>query len=328
MVLVVSVGCRATNPPSAARVESISPKAHVDAATQLEIDWTSFSSTSLGNPNDGSLRGGVPLPLSARGLRFNPSRDPAARFGTVEVVRALVDAAEIVDAEFGGIGVTINDLSHESGGPIPRHESHQNGRDVDVFFYQLGPSGRPIESVGAFFDPNGLGVDFRDLADPSDDVELRLDIPRTWHFVEALIRDERANLQSIYVAEHLRELLLDYGRAHCADDSTITRFEEMTCQPKYPHDDHFHFRFYCSDDDIKAGCRDSPPLYPWRKEALAAAGLRSLPLLPKSGTASTKTVSHEEARQAAGPLDSEVERWLDRRKEWRDKPHPGRRYCR
>jgi len=28
--------------------------------------------------------------------------------------------------------VTINDLSHEHGGPIPHHRSHQSGRDVDL----------------------------------------------------------------------------------------------------------------------------------------------------------------------------------------------------
>ena len=103
--------------------------------------------------------------------------------------------------------VTINDLSYEQGGPIPHHRSHQSGRDVDVLFYQLGPDGKPIESVGAFFDRSGAGVDFRDLADPSDDVALQLDIPRTWLFLQALIEDDDAQLQDIFVAEHLRSSL-------------------------------------------------------------------------------------------------------------------------
>lgn len=317
--LVPLSGCRETKPP---RTNADKPGDIAD------IDWGSFSSTSLRNPNDGSLAGGVPLPLSARGLRFNPKRDPAARYGTVEVVRALINAGRIVDEEFGGLPVTINDLSYEQGGPIPHHRSHQNGRDVDVFFYQLGPGGKPIESVGAFFDPSGAGVDFRDLADPSDDVPLHLDVPRTWRFVEALIEDEASNLQSIYLAEHLRSLLLAHARERGAPKSTVARFAEMTCQPEYPHDDHFHFRFYCSADDIEAGCRDSEPIYPWRKKALAEVNTKPRPLLTKRERAQTKTISHEEARLAAGPLDPEVERWLDRRKQWLAQPHPGRRYCR
>ncbi|MBT8470427.1 MAG: penicillin-insensitive murein endopeptidase, partial [Deltaproteobacteria bacterium] len=168
------------------------------------IEWSSFDSTSLRNPNDGALRGGVPLPLRAPGLRFNPGRVPSARYGTVEVVRALVRAGARVDQELGGLPVTINDLSFERGGPIPHHRSHQSGRDVDVLFYQLGPDGKPIESVGAFFDPDGVGVDFRDLADPNDDITLQFDVTRTWLFLRTLIEDEEAQLQQIFVAEHLR----------------------------------------------------------------------------------------------------------------------------
>jgi penicillin-insensitive murein endopeptidase len=243
------------------------------------------------------------------------------------MVRGLVEAGNRVDRELGGLPVTINDLSYSHGGPIPHHRSHQSGRDVDVLFYQLGPDGKPIESVGAFFDRSGAGVDFRDLADPSDDVALQLDIPRTWLFLQALIEDDEAQLQHIYVAEHLRTLLLDYARAHDVPAATVARFADMSCQPGYPHDDHFHFRFFCAPDDIAEGCRDSPPMYPWQWQRLKAAGVRSLPLASKRNQAKAKIVTHEEAREAAGPLDAEVERWLELRKQWIDPPHPGRTYC-
>lgn len=210
---------------------------------------------------------------------------------------------------------------------MPHHRSHQSGRDVDVLFYQLGPDGAPIESVGAFFDPSGAGVDFRDLADPSDDVPLTLDVPRTWLFVQALIEDEQAQLQQILVAEHLRALLLAHARALKVSASTIQRFEEMTCQPSYPHDDHFHFRFFCAPDDIEQGCRDSAPMYPWHLERLERAGVEPRPLAPKRSEARSRIVTAEEARESAGPMDAEVEHWLERRKRWMNKPHPGRPYC-
>jgi penicillin-insensitive murein endopeptidase len=300
-----------------------------DAASRPPaIDWSAFDSTSVRNPNDGSLRGGVPLPFTAPGLRFNPDRSPNARYGTVELVRGLVDAAARVDRELGGLPVTINDLSHEQGGPIPHHRSHQSGRDVDVFFYQLGPDGNPIESVGAFFDYDGAGVNFRDLANPSDDVALQLDIPRTWLFLQALIEDEEAQLQQVYVAEHLRTLFLDHARAHGAPAATVARFAEITCQPSYPHDDHFHFRLFCALDDIADGCRDSPPMYPWQRQKLVAAGVQPRRLAAARKRAEAKIVTHEAAREAAGSMDPEVERWLERRKQWINQPHPGRPYCR
>ncbi|MBW1762257.1 MAG: penicillin-insensitive murein endopeptidase, partial [Deltaproteobacteria bacterium] len=203
LVCAAATGCSgAKKPAPAPRVEAPAPGPTLTVAPQAPsgagaIDWSVFDSVSLRNPNDGSLRGGVPLPLTAPGLRFNPARNPSTRYGTIEMVRGLVDAGGRVEKELGGIPATINDLSYEEGGPIPHHRSHQSGRDVDVLFYQLGPDGNPIESVGAFFDPSGAGVDFRDLADPSDDVALQLDVPRTWLFLQALIEDEEAQLQHI-----------------------------------------------------------------------------------------------------------------------------------
>jgi len=333
LVCAAAEGCSGAKKPVAAAPTEVSdpnPTAVLPQRTTSEaatIDWSVFDSASLRNPNDGSLRGGVPLPLTAPGLRFNPDRDPSTRYGTLEVVRSLVNAGRRVHRELAGIPVTINDLSYEDGGPIPHHRSHQSGRDVDVLFYQLGPDGNPIESVGAFFDPSGAGVDFHDLADPSDDVALRLDIPRTWLFLQALIEDDDAQLQHIFVAEHLRTLLLSYAHGHDVPSATISRFAEMSCQPSYPHDDHFHFRFFCTPDDIAAGCRDSPPMYPWQRQKLEAVGVRPRPLAPKRKQATAKIVTHEEARNAAGPMDVEVERWLERRQQWIDPPHPGRTYC-
>jgi penicillin-insensitive murein endopeptidase len=314
---------------SAPRKSAAPPVAEQEEAPrpEPEIDWSAFDSASVRNPNDGSLVGGVPLPFEARGLRFNPSRNPAARYGTVEVVRTLVEAGRRVDLALGGLPVTINDLSLEAGGPIPHHRSHQSGRDVDVLFYQLGPDGEPIESVGAFFDPSGNAVDFRELADPGDDVALTLDLPRNWAFLRALIESKHAELQNIYLAEHLRNLLLAHARGIDAPAATIERFEALTCQPSYPHDDHFHFRFFCTPEDIAGGCRDSMPIYPWQRQRLAEAGTRPRPLAKKRNQAAAKVVTHEEARQSAGAMDAEVERWLDLRQEWVKKPHPGRPYC-
>jgi penicillin-insensitive murein endopeptidase len=333
-----AVACKPSEAPSPRTAAEPTPTSERAAAPEdppavkpAPMDWSTLSSTSIRNPNDGSLVGGVPLPLEAPGLRFNPARDPASRFGTVEVIRALLDAAGRVDRELGGLPLTVNDLSLETGGPIPRHRSHQSGRDVDTLFYQLGPDGQPIESVGAFFDPEGRGVDFNDLSTPDDDVALRLDVPRTWLFVRALLENEHAEVQNIYVAEHIRTLLLRHGRTTGTPPATLEKFEAVTCQPRYPHDDHFHIRFFCTAEDIREGCRDSQPIYPWQRVRLAEAGVKPRPLAPKRPAAEAKIVTHEEAREeareAAGALDPEVERWLDLRQKWVKKPHPGRTYC-
>ena len=282
-------------------------------------------STSVGGPSYGELQGGVSLPRRGPGFRHNPRRDRAARFGTVEMVQALVRAARIVQEEIPGSELTINDLGYEHGGPIPHHGSHQAGRDVDVLFYVLGPDATPTSAVGAFLDLEGRGVDFRDLSDPSDDLPRRIDLPRTWRFVQALLDDESPPLQRIFVAEHIRAMLLEHARASGAPESAIARFEMLTCQPGYPHDDHFHFRFFCAPDDIEAGCKDSAPIYPWHRRAMRAEGVTPVRAGPERRRAPITTA--DEARAAAGPMDAEVERWLARREAWMDNPHPGRPWC-
>jgi penicillin-insensitive murein DD-endopeptidase len=286
------------------------------------------TSTSIGGPNHGRLEGGVALPMEGPTHRFNPRRDARARYGTVEMVSALLRAADVVHRELPGGQLTVNDLSYPEGGPIPHHGSHRSGRDVDVLFYLLDGDGRPFPSVGAPLDPAGRGVDFRDLADPTDDEPVRIDLPRTWRFVQALLEDDAAQLQRIFVAEHLRTLLLRQARETGAPAAVVRRFGQLTCQPSYPHDDHFHFRFFCSVEDIEAGCEDARPIYPWHRRLLHRAGVKPVIEGRKPRAPKPDITTHEEARAEAGPMHADVEAWLERRKAWLRPPRTGRPWCR
>ncbi len=286
-------------------------------------------STSVGGPNDGRLEGGVALPLRGPGFRFNPRRAEEARFGGVEMIHALMAAAARVQRELPGGELTINDLGYESGGPIPHHGSHRAGRDVDTLFYLLDSNGEPFPSVGAPIDPAGEGTDYRDLSDPADDIPVRIDLPRTWLFVQALLEHESESpVQRIFVVEHLRTMLLEHAREHGAPEAIVERFAELTCQPSYPHDDHFHIRFFCSPEDIGEGCEDSGPIYPWRRAELRARGVRPVRHRPRPDRPMAPTTTADEAREEAGELHPTVEAFLERRESWTDQPHPGRRYCR
>jgi hypothetical protein len=108
-------------------------------------------SRSVGSPSAGRLIGGVQLP--EHGLRFftwdpllkvQPDR-ANRRWGTARLVRLVLRiireyAYDHPDAPRLGIG----DLSRPRGGWFgPRHVSHQNGLDVDVFFPRLDRRERP-----------------------------------------------------------------------------------------------------------------------------------------------------------------------------------------
>lgn len=285
------------------------------------------ASTSLRSPADGALEGGVPLPVRGPGYRYNPKKRDEARFGAVELVQVLLAAAAAVDEAIPGGEATIGELSLREGGPISGHGSHQAGRDVDVLFYLLDATGAPAPGIAVPIDPDGAGTDYRDLATADDDIPLTLDAPRTWRFVQAVLEDSHATVQRIFVVEHVRALLLAEARRVGAPAAAIERFEEVTCQPGFPHDDHLHIRFFCSADDIAAGCTDMDPIYPWQRAALKAAG--AAPVKAKARRAGTrpKLTSHAEARAKAGPMHPSVSEFLDRREAWVKQPHPGRKYC-
>jgi penicillin-insensitive murein endopeptidase len=289
-------------------------------------------STSLGAPGNGSLLGGVALPDSGPGFSHNVKRPTEARYGTVELVQAIVRSAAVVEHELPGSGLVVNDIGLEHGGKIAQHGSHENGRDADILFYVLDKDRKPLPSVGVPIEPNGSGYDYKDLHDPNDDVLVRLDAPRTWRFVQAMIEDRGDQLQRIFLVEHVRSMLLAEAQKVHAPKLAIERFEAVTCQPGQPHDDHMHVRLFCTPEDMSKGCLDKPPIYAWHKEALAALGLQPILETVKNRTqrnaeVEERTTSRPEARASSGPMSHEVRRFLARRESWAKQPHPGREYC-
>jgi penicillin-insensitive murein endopeptidase len=286
-------------------------------------------STSIGSPSNGHLQGGVPLPLLAEGLRYNDRRDANARYATVEVIAAIQRAARVVATRFPQSELVVNDISLPAGGRIAHHGSHRAGRDADILFYLRGDDGAYTPSVGAPIDPDGIGFDFKDLSQASDDLRVHFDAQRTWHFVAALLEDPDAYVQRIFVAEHLRTMLLAAAAREQAKAATIAQFADVTCQPSYPHDDHLHVRWFCSLEDLRAGCEDLPPLYPWRKEALAAAGIEPTLAARTRAVDPAPLTTQEEADRAVKRQKphKDVFAFLARRKAWEKQPHPGRLYC-
>lgn len=287
------------------------------------------SSTSIGSPTNGRLEGGVPFPLLGPGVRYNDRRSRDARYGTVETVRAIVRAASVVNDALPGSELLVNDLGLQEGGRISHHGSHRAGRDADILFFLLGDDGKPTESVGAPIDPEGTGTDYKDLSLPGDDLRVHFDAARTWRFVQALLENQESPVQRIFVVEHLRARLLSEAERSGASAELIARFADVTCQPSYPHDDHLHVRWYCSVEDLRAGCEDLPPLYPWHAAELAAAGQKPVMTTKTRSEEPAPVVTQADAARAVAKASphADVVAFLKRRKAWEKQPHPGRPYC-
>ena len=287
-------------------------------------------STSVGAPGDGSLEGGVPFPLTGPGFRFGPMRDPHARYGTVEVVQALVHAALAVSRDLPGGELTVHDLSLEHGGPIPHHGSHRAGRDVDVLFYSSIASARSIARLGMPIDPRGRGWRLhesrRSRATTSGCASTS---PRTWRCRAGPARGRRPTHRS----------------SASSSRSTSARCCSRTRSSHAPA---------CGDRSLRRShlparlsARRSLPLPLLLHRGGRARGLhrhvadvsvaphgdgaarrRAVLARPRADRPRSAVTTEDEARSAAGAMDPAVEAWLARREAWLHPPHPGRRYCR
>lgn len=221
---------------------------------------------SVGNSNDGRLVRGRRLPDRGVGFFSSPyGPNPDAKYGTDELIELIERLGSEIDRRAPGATLYVNDIGFEGGGPISHHESHQAGRDVDFLFFVNTPAGGVTRPVGAHFDASGSGS--------ARGTPLRFDTARNWLLVRVLAESQESGAQRVFVSEGLRALMLDHARRSGEPAWIVERAAELMCEPAVPHDDHFHLRIFCSAEDYAGGCRDTWPLYPWRRTELAALGI-------------------------------------------------------
>jgi murein endopeptidase len=118
-------------------------------APTTSIRWR--DSVALGTPSAGRLVRGVRLPANSRQfftwdplLHRKPDR-AWRRWGTARLVRVVLTVVRGYSAAHPAAPrLGIGDLSRPHGGYFgPRHFSHQNGLDVDVYYPRLDRRERP-----------------------------------------------------------------------------------------------------------------------------------------------------------------------------------------
>lgn len=136
-----------------------SAHAYLDSGSALPPDSTPpipwRDSVAVGTPSSGRLVRGVQLPAEgALFFTWDPVRRTAPnrhwrRWGTDELVRVLLRVVRGYSAahpEAPRVG--IGDLSRRRGGPFgPKHATHQNGLDADVYYPRLDRRERPPRRV-------------------------------------------------------------------------------------------------------------------------------------------------------------------------------------
>jgi penicillin-insensitive murein DD-endopeptidase len=212
---------------------------------------------SVGAPSSGVLTESVELPVEGAGFRRYRSHD-RMNFGVPRLVEAITGAAEAIRADMpASPRLIVGDLSAETGGRIPRHQSHRSGRDVDLLFYVTTPEGIPVESPGFV----SLGAD--GLGRLQDGRYVRLDVEREWRLVKELMA--RVNVQFMFISRDFEVLIIQYALARGEPLDLIWHAETVLFEPpdSLPHTDHIHLRVACAPSETIRGCSGGGPYWPW-----------------------------------------------------------------
>jgi penicillin-insensitive murein endopeptidase len=158
------------------------------------------------------------------------------------LVGLLDRAARRVARRFSGAVLSVGDLSRREGGGLFRHRSHESGRDADVGFYYRGANDKAV-----------LPDQFLAVANSGKTTAMPgaiFDDARNWALVEALIDDPETHVSYVFVASHLRARLLRFAEAFRVAPELRERAAAVMMQPRHalPHDDHFHIRISCPEE--------------------------------------------------------------------------------
>lgn len=217
-------------------------------------------SGTIGLPHLGVQTAGVELPRQGEGfVRFRPNGQH--HFGLPRLVTGVTAAAARVAALLpGGAPLVIGDLSARGGGKIHGHASHRTGRDVDLLLYVTTPGGVPVRSPGFIV----LGADGLGYV-PETSEYVRIDVPREWQLIKALLLDPELGVQFMFLSRELTALVIDYAIARDEPAAVIYHAESVLFQPSdaLPHDDHLHLRIACQPAERVDGCDGGGPYWPW-----------------------------------------------------------------
>lgn len=251
---------------------------------------TDGSSVSFGPSRQGRVENPSDLPREGDGF-WTPDRwkQRGLRYGTEELVSLVVYAGREVVRHAPGTKLSVADLSTRAGGRSRWHRSHQTGRDVDLLFVTKDEMGRPLlaETMRSFGEDGRATAGRAATRAPSEEdprPHIYFDAQANWVVVRGLLDNPIAEVQYIFVADWLKQLLIDHAIEAGESEALIVRAGHILHQPgdSLPHDDHFHVRIYCSPRDLRMGCRDQGRLrwmkkgYKYRRKGLNSSTSRGL----------------------------------------------------
>lgn len=189
-----------------------------------ETDPARLGSISLGFPSGGVLVNGRQMTSTSLWDVVNPDES----WGTDETIAFVEQAIQTVHALFPDTApLPVGDISHDDGGRLNRHQTHQAGRDVDLGFY-LKTGNNTWRTRGT---------------------SRNLDLSRNWALVRALI--VHTDVEAILLDRQIQRLLYNYALSIGEDQDWLRRVFQVprgngqsVVRHVANHYNHYHVRFY------------------------------------------------------------------------------------
>jgi len=190
---------------------------------ELERLWKStpaaLGSMSVGFVDAGRLVNGERFPEGEGWTVVSPAKAWATR-ETIAYVQAAIRAVRAAHPDAPPL--RVNQISAQDGGYIRPHQSHQNGRDVDLAFYY--PTAEVVRARAR---------------------EKVIDLGLNWALIKSIAT--LTDVQMILVDKRVQKRLYDYALAHGEDRAWVGSLffgSDRLIKHARGHRDHFHVRFF------------------------------------------------------------------------------------
>ncbi len=209
----------------------LKPEATIPAGTRVRVFRYDDErpTQSVGAPNRGRLKNGIPLPEGPYWqLRDNRRRT----FGTHLAITSLLAAFRNFGTKHpDGPKIRVGELSRRKGGRISPHNSHRTGRDIDIGYLHTE---EPVDKKWV------------------RTTSKNFDVQKNWELVEALLNT--GNVQSIYMSARIQRRLYKEAKKRGVPQALLDTYfqhprrpgsEHAVIRHSRGHHNHLHVRFRC-----------------------------------------------------------------------------------
>lgn len=200
---------------------------------------------SIGAPNRGRLRAGIPLP---EGDHWRLREHRPRGYGAKHTISALLTAFRAYgETHPDGPQIRIGEISKRTGGRVRPHVSHRSGRDVDIG-YVMKPS--PLDEEHYWRRATAK----------------TMDAAKTWTLVKELVAT--GQVQRIFISAKLQRVIAAEAAKELTPEELNLMFDAVNPDPRvmtlvaheHGHMDHMHVRFKCERGNIRCRARSKGSL--------------------------------------------------------------------